>query len=71
MIYLIASLIALGLVALLLSVKLLTKRDARFPSSHVSQQKPLRDKGIACHTSQHRDAQQKLSLKERLALREQ
>lgn len=70
-IILIASLIAMALVMLLLSVKLILKKDGRFPSSHVSSQKALRDKGISCHTSQHRETQQKLNLAERLALRDE
>ncbi len=54
-------------VMFLLSVKILFKRDGHFPSSHVGSQKPLRDKGISCHTSQHREIQNHRRLADRLA----
>lgn len=62
--------VAMALVVLLLSVRVLLRRDGRFPSSHVGSQKPLRDKGISCHTSQHREAQMHRNLAERLDLRD-
>lgn len=55
---------------LLLSIKLIIKKDGKFPSSHVGSQQALRDQGISCHTSQHRDAQGQRNLAERLAERE-
>ncbi|MDY3090266.1 MAG: hypothetical protein SOW66_04015 [Porphyromonas sp.] len=70
MIYLIFCLVALGLTMLLLSIKLIIKKDGKFPSSHVGSQQALRDQGISCHTSQHRDAQGQRNLAERLAERE-
>lgn len=66
----IASIVALLLVMLLLSVKIIFKKGGQFPSSHVGAQKPLRDKGISCHTSQHSDTIGHRNLKERLAIRE-
>ncbi|MDY5858895.1 MAG: hypothetical protein SPK09_06695 [Porphyromonas sp.] len=70
MIYLIFCLVALGLTMLLLSIKLIIKKDGKFPSSHVGSQQALREQGISCHTSQHRDAQGQRNLAERLAERE-
>lgn len=69
-VYLIICLIVVALAMILLSVKLILTKDGSFPSSHVGSQKALRDQGISCHTSQHRDAQKERSLAERLAERE-
>ena len=40
----------------LLSVKLLFKKNGRFPNTHVSGNKALREKGIGCVQSQDREA---------------
>lgn len=41
----------------LLSVKILLKKNGRFPNSHVSGNKAMRKRGIGCVQSQDRDAQ--------------
>lgn len=41
----------------LLSVKILFKKNGRFPNTHVSGNKALRKKGIGCVQSQDREAQ--------------
>ena len=69
-IYLIFCFIVLALAMILLSVKLILTKNGKFPSSHVGSQQALRDQGISCHTSQHRDAQSNRSLAERLAANE-
>lgn len=42
----------------LLSVKILFKKNGRFPNTHVSGSKAMREKGIGCVQSQDRAAQQ-------------
>ncbi len=41
----------------LLSIKILIKKNGRFPNSHVSGSKAMRKKGIGCVQSQDRAAQ--------------
>lgn len=41
----------------LLSVKILLKKNGRFPNSHVSGNKAMRQRGIGCVQSQDREAQ--------------
>ena len=41
----------------LLSVKILLKKNGRFPNSHVSGNKAMRQRGIGCLQSQDREAQ--------------
>lgn len=53
----IISVIFVAIAMLLLSIKVIIKKDGRFPSSHVGANDALRKKGITCHTSQHREAQ--------------
>lgn len=68
-IYLIFCLIVMALAMILLSVKLILSKESKFPSSHVGSQKALREQGISCHTSQHKEAQSSRSLAERIAAR--
>ena len=42
----------------LLSVKILFKKNGRFPNTHVSGNKAMRKRGIGCVQSQDREAQQ-------------
>ena len=52
-------LIALLIVAIsmaLLSVKVLLKKDGRFPNTHVGGSKAMRERGIGCIQSQDREA---------------
>ena len=41
----------------LLSVKILLKKNGRFPNSHISGNKAMRKQGIGCVQSQDREAQ--------------
>ena len=61
------SLLAMALVVFLLSIGLIFKKNGRFPSTHVGGNKVMKQRGISCHTSQHRDAQRHQTLAERLA----
>ncbi|WP_373763626.1 hypothetical protein [Porphyromonas loveana] len=65
-IILLASLLLVGLAVLLMGVRVFFKRDGRFPSSHVGSNQAMRDRGIGCHTSQHREAQLHRNLAERV-----
>ncbi len=40
----------------LLSVRVILKKDGRFSSKHISQSRAMRDRGIGCATSQHRQS---------------
>lgn len=64
------SLVLVSVAVFLLSVRVLFKRNGQFPNTHVGGQKALRDKGISCHTSQHRTEQERRTLSERLSERE-
>lgn len=58
-------LITIGFVALavlLLCVRVILKKNGRFSSQHISQNKRMREKGIGCATSQDREAQQEKKL---------
>lgn len=64
-------LITIGLVALamvLLCVRILLKKNGRFSSQHISENKKMRENGIHCATSQdreaHRDARKKMNVDE-------
>ena len=61
------SLLAMALVVFLLSIGVILKKNGRFPSTHVGGNKAMLQRGISCHTSQHRDAQRHQTLAERLA----
>ena len=43
----------------LLSVRVLLKRNGRFSNQHISQSKTMRERGIHCATSQDREARRK------------
>lgn len=60
----------LAVVVLLLSVSIILKPNGRFPSTHVGSNPAMRERGIACHTSQHRDAQLAKGLADRVAIEE-
>lgn len=53
------AIIALFVAFVLLSVRVIFKRNGIFSSKHISQSKPLRDRGITCATSQDRQARKK------------
>lgn len=60
------SLLIVAISIVLLGVKILFVRGGKFPNTHVSGSKALREKGIGCVQSQDREAQKKskLSFKE-------
>ncbi len=60
------TLVAVAIAVLLLAVGIIAKPSGKFPNTHVGGNEALRAKGIGCHTSQHREAQAKRSLSERL-----
>jgi hypothetical protein len=50
----------LSICMLLLSVKVIFKKNGRFPNTHIEGNKALREKGICCARTQHkRDSQRK------------
>lgn len=61
------SLLAMALVVFLLSIGVILKKNGRFPSTHVGGNKAMQQRGISCHTSQHKEAQSHQTLAERLA----
>lgn len=62
-----STLILVAFAVVLLAIRILFAKDGRFPNTHVGGQKALRERGISCHTSQHREALQHRSLSERMA----
>lgn len=57
----------MGIAVLLLGFRVFFTKKWGFPSSHVDGQPKLREKGLRCHASQHRDAQERKNLFERIA----
>ena len=56
-----------ALAMLFLCVRILLKKNGRFSSQHIGENKKMRDNGITCATSQDRQAQRKqpsINLKE-------
>ena len=51
----------------LLAIKILTKKNGKFPNTHVSGNKAMRERGIGCVQSQDREARKKkkISVKEK------
>ena len=66
----IVSLLAVGLAVLLLAVGIIFKKNGRFPNPHVGGNRAMRERGISCHTSQHKEAQSHQNLAERIASHE-
>ena len=66
----IVSLLAVGLAVLLLAVGIIFKKNGRFPNTHVRGNRAMRERGISCHTSQHKEAQSHQNLAERVASHE-
>ncbi len=62
---LLSSIIIVGIAILFLGVRVFFFKG-RFPSSHVGASKELRDQGIGCHRSQHREAQKHRNLADRI-----
>lgn len=63
----IVALLLVGLAVLLLSVGVILKKDGRFPNTHVGGNRAMQQRGISCHSSQHKEAQRHKSLSERVA----
>jgi len=49
---------------LLLSVKILLKKDGKFPSMHIHDSEAMRERGIHCVVDQDREARMKAARKE-------
>lgn len=56
----------LAVAMLLLSVGVILKKNGRFPNTHVGSNAAMRERGIGCHTSQHREAQRHRTLADRV-----
>ena len=54
---LIITILFLLLAFILLSVRVILKRNGKFSSQHISQSKAMRERGISCVNSQDRQAQ--------------
>ncbi|MBS4809866.1 MAG: hypothetical protein KH058_03710 [Bacteroides sp.] len=54
---LLITLLIVAICIALLSVKILCKKNGRFPNTHVSGSKAMRKRGIGCVQSQDREAQ--------------
>lgn len=52
--HILLALTALAIALVLLSVRILIKKDGKFSSQHISENKRMREKGIGCATSQDR-----------------
>jgi hypothetical protein len=63
---LIIVILALAFAIVLLSVRVIIKKNGRFSSEHISQNKRMKQDGIHCATSQDREARrkQKINTKE-------
>ena len=58
--------LCIGLVlaaVVLLSVRVILKKNGRFSSQHISQSKAMRERGIHCAVSQDREAKQQAAKK--------
>ena len=64
---LIITLILVGIAVLLLGIRVFFTKSWGFPSTHVDGQPKLREKGLSCHSSQHREAQRHKNLFDRIA----
>lgn len=56
---LILSVILMAIIALLMSVRILLKKNGRFPNIHIGGNKEMAKRGITCATSQDREARKK------------
>lgn len=60
------AIVVVGIAVLLLSIGLIVGKRKEFPSSHVDDSKPLRDKGIKCAKEQMSDQYHYKNLQERI-----
>ena len=70
MVLILVSLLIVAIAVLLLSVRIILQRGGRFPNTHVGGNRAMRERGISCHTSQHKEAQSHQNLAERVASHE-
>jgi hypothetical protein len=56
---LILSVIMMAIVAFLMSIKILFKKNGKFPNTHIGANKEMAKRGITCATSQDREARKK------------
>ena len=56
---LILSVILMAVVAFLMSIKILFKKNGKFPNTHIGGNKEMAKRGITCATSQDREARKK------------
>jgi len=61
------TIIILTISVFLLSIKVVFKKNGRFPNTHVSGSKALRDRGITCIKSQDIEMNKHKNLKERMS----
>ncbi|NDV83618.1 hypothetical protein [Bacteroides sp. 51] len=62
LITLLTSLLIVAICIVLLAVKILFVRGGKFPNTHISGSKAMRERGIGCVQSQDREARQKRRL---------
>jgi len=55
----ILSVILMAVVAFLMSIKILFKKNGKFPNTHIGGNKEMAKRGITCATSQDREARKK------------
>ncbi|MFV0290950.1 MAG: hypothetical protein ACK5IJ_08685 [Mangrovibacterium sp.] len=60
------TIVIIAIVFLGMSIRILLKKKGEFSSLHISQSKPMRDRGISCVQSQDRAEQAKERNEERL-----
>lgn len=60
--------LAIGI--LLMGVKIFFTKKGSFPSLHISDSQPMKDRGITCTTSQDKDATRRESIVEKLLAEE-
>ena len=58
----IITILAIGIAMLLLSVGVILRKDGKFRSEHISQNKRMKQDGITCATSQDRKARKQRKL---------
>jgi len=52
-----------GLAVILLSIRVIVKKNGRFSSQHISQNKRMRERGIHCAVTQDREAKKQAAKK--------
>ncbi|MDH6535478.1 hypothetical protein D0T51_09410 [Parabacteroides sp. 52] len=58
--------IILVICVVLLAIQVIVKKGGKFPNTHVGGNKALREKGIYCAKTQHREAMKQKGLFERM-----